>query len=77
MTKFRQIINKINEGESFSWGLEGFSSPEPSGELQLICERTEEPKIGFYTQQFLGRCLHFENLRITYEVIGDYLKIYY
>lgn len=77
MTKFQQIIKNINEGISFSWGLDGFSAPEPSGELQVICEKDETAKIGFYTQQFLGRCLYFENLRITYEVVGDYLKIYY
>jgi hypothetical protein len=77
MTKFQQILNRIEEGTSFSWGLDGFSSPEPSGELQLICQRDEVPKIGFYTQQFMGRCLYFENLRITYKVSGDYIQIFY
>ena len=70
-------MSRIEEGTSFSWGLDGFSSPEPSGELQLICQRDEEPKIGFYTQVYMGRCLYFENLKTTYKVVGDYLQIYY
>ena len=77
MTKFRQIINALNLGVSFSWGLDGMSAPEPTGELAEICEGVDEAKIGFHTQVFLGRIIHFENYKITYVVSHGYVKIYY
>lgn len=77
MTKFRQIINTLKSGVSFSWGLDGMSAPEPTGELAEICEGVDESKIGFHTQVFLGRVIHFEDYKITYVVTSGYVKIYY
>lgn len=77
MTPFRQIINALKSGESFSWGLDGMSAPEPTGELAEICEGVNESKIGFHTQAFLGRVIHYDNLKITYVVTHGYVQIYY
>jgi len=77
MTKFRQIINALSQGASISWGLDGYSAPEPTDRLMEICEVTDEPRIGFHIGVYLGRAIHFEDLKITFMQDNGYLKIYY
>lgn len=76
MSKFKQIIDTIKSGVSFSWGFGGMTTPEPT-ELQLICEKDDEARIGYHTQIFLARALYYDDLKITYEVNDNQVKIYY
>lgn len=68
-------MKRINNGESFSWNLDGFHDPEPSGEPQLILMEPEESKIGFHLQMFTARAL-YSDVKITFMVNGS-IKIYY
>lgn len=77
MTKFRQIINALSQGASISWGLDGYSSPEPTDRLMEICEVTDEARVGFHIGVYLARAIHFDDLKITFIQDNGYLKIYY
>ena len=77
MSKFQQITKSIAQGISFSWGFGGMTAPSPESEVQCICPKDDEARIGYHTQVFLARALYFENLLITYEVDGDQVKISY
>jgi hypothetical protein len=76
MSKFKQVMDSIQQGLSFSWGFGGFGEPRAT-DLRDSCFANEEQKVAHHLQIFITRALFDSGRTISFIKEGEQIKIYY